>query len=669
MTPVPFRFYFRLRRYGWIALFGLLLPSLHAAPPVPAVTLRETVATTPFHDLDQGKNFLVRGDLSEPGTPVWLRVTDSLGRQVEANITVDGDSFAARFPADFPGAEPLVPAAYFIDAAPAATALAGERAEAVVLVYAGNQGQLPDLPAAFMTDLRGADGSVDMASPEWARTRVMVNLYYQSRSAFLAGVGRTDFDLATPGDLAAFKDTLALYDFDARDRDWSTPLGRRVARSFWQAVWDSWFDPTNSAERPVGSGRYPAFTFANDTADLLVAHLLRWQVRAAVAFPLEDDLAIRCNDVLLNLAAMQRKKNDDAPVQLGVEGPGAFYYGMFADGNLMLDGTGWFHGGTRGDHRRGGVFLGRSLWAVGEALGQPLPGMADATLREVLRNGLRWGFGLAREYADEGQPYVRTVRARDGSGRERPLWRSVGEHAYLILGMLAACQRAEVADLVVFEAGEFGYREAQTVTTLTETALEALADAAHPTGYWSSYADIDATAVEALARGARVWSTNPLAGRWQHVAEHVTTQWLDARPAPGAYDGPVVLPVGRRMPTQPNELRYRVSDSVSTHLTYFHAGLWMQALSELHALTGERAYARRLSRIAGYFCGNNPFDARLFTETGGVYNFVTDTDGDTLEDRLHYDLYPESTAFVQIGLLRFMAQQAGIHTTNTSKQK
>ncbi len=622
------------------------------------VSLRDLVATSPFRDLAATSDLRIEGGVSDPTlNEIWLRVTDGAGRTTTTQAKVSAGRFTARYPHDFAEAGELQPSIYCIDAAPAAGAAATDRAEAVVLVYDSRAERLPAMPAAFTTDLRAADGRVDAAAPEWTRTRALMNLYFQSRSAALAGVGRTDFDLAHPTDLAFFKHGLALFDFDARDRDWSTPLGRRVARSFWQAVWDSWFGPSNDNERPPGSGVYPAFTFANDTADILVAHLRRWRLASATVDPAEDNLATLCNEVLLNLAAMQRTENDPAPVQLGVEGPGAFYYGMFADGELMLDGTGWFAAPGRGDHRRGGVFLGRSLWAVGEALGRPLPGMDEATLRTTLRRGLRWAFGLARERSDDGQPYVRAIRARDGSGATRPLWRSPGEHAYLLLGLIAANERPEIAALRVFDAGEFGFTESQTVQSLAQLGLEALADAVQPEGYWSTFADIDATAVAAMARGAMAFSTHSSARRWRDVAVRVADGWLTARPVDGAYRGPVILPVGRRTPENLGELRYRAHQSTSTHLTYFHAGLWLQALAEMEALTGDDRYGRRFDEVFGYFCGNNPFDARLFTETGGVYNFVTDTDGDTIEDRLHFDLYPESTAFVQIGVLRHLERR------------
>ena len=640
---------------------GCLLPEVLAMPASPGVSLRETVARTPFHDLDVDPQLDLRGGVrdAEAGT-VWLRVTDGLGRVATTTVPTRGGAFRARFPGDFPEAGALVPSVYFVDAAVHGDAGPGDRAEVAVLVFAGRGRRLPDLPSAFTTNLRDREGRVDGQSVEWSRTRTLVNLYFQSRSAYLAGVARPGFDLQRPTDLAHFKRSVALYDFDARDRDWSTPLGRRVARSFWQAVWDTWFGPSNSSERPPGSGRYAAFTFANDTADLLVAHLRRLQVRPMTEQPAEDDLALVCNEVLQNLAALQRRDGDDAPPQRGVEGPGAFYYGLFSDGDLMLEGTGWFHDDRRRDHRRGGVFLGRSIWAVGEALGRPTPGLPEARLRETFRLGLRWGFGLARDRADDGQPYVRVLPSRDGNRGAWRLWRSPGEHAYLLLGLLAAVQREEIARLTIFESGEFGYTERIDVAQVAQAALEALAAAIQPEGYWSTFADVDATAVEALVRGSVVFADHPSAARWRRVAVTAAEGWMSARPPAAAYRGPVILPVGRRVPGRPGELRYRAEGVEATHLTYFHAGLWLQALAELHATTGEARYAARLEEVAGYFCGNNPFDARLYTELGAVYNYVKDTDGDTVEDRLHFDLYPESTAFVQIGMLRHLELRAGL---------
>ena len=51
-------------------------------------------------------------------------------------------------------------------------------------------------------------------------------------------------------------------------------------------------------------------------------------------------------------------------------------------------------------------------------------------------------------------------------------------------------------------------------------------------------------------------------------------------------------------------------------------------------------------------CGHNAWQARLFNELGAVYNWTDDANRDGVQDQLRQDLYPESTAFCQIGILR-----------------
>lgn len=655
-----------LRRAAWLMLVGVLAASAGnvrgaaVALTAPEVSLRAMVAVSPFRDLAQAEHVVVAGTCASLGRErVWVRVTSGDGQTATAEVAADTRTgrFSVEYPAGFRGAAPLRAGVYFIDAALTSGAPALSRAEVAVVVFDSRRGRLPDLPSAFTTDLRGRGGEQDAQSPEWPRVRALANLYYGSRGAALAGVER-EFDLARPEDLKSFKRSLSLYDFEGRDRDWSQPLGRRVARGFWQAVWDTWFGPSNDDERPVGSGHYPAYTFTNDTADILVAYLRRWRLQDRVEGGMEDNTAELCRDVLANLRALQRRADETGPTQPGVEGAGAFYYGLFADGELMLDGTGWFHAPGRVDHRRGGVFLGRATWALGEALAIRPEGLEEAAVRETLRRALRWAFGGAQAHADGGRPYVRWVTSTSGPKATRLLWRSPGEHAYLLQGMVAACARPELAGLRIFEAGEYGFSQAETLSSLTQQGLEALADVVQPSGLFSTFADVDAVAVTALVRGARAFQAHPSAERWRACARKVTDGWMAARPAAADYRGPVVLMAGRRDPAQPEELRYRAHRSASTHLTYFHTGLWMQALAELEESEKDPRYARRFDELFGYFCGNNPFDARLFTEVGGVYNFVTDTDGDTVEDRLRFDLYPESTAFVQIAVLRALEIRA-----------
>lgn len=255
-------------------LILLLLPCA-AAVPQSVIELRETVARQPLHDATQHPDFPIRLRVQTgPASPAkaWLRVTDSFGRSATAEAALQEGAGLAYYPRDFSGAPPLEPGVYFIDVAPGPESAAVLRAEVAIIVYrSSGVRRMPELPTPFTTDLRGADGSADAAAPEWPRTRALVNLYFQSRGAALARIARPGFDLAHPGDLELFKDGVALYDFDARDRDWSTPLGRRVARSFWQAVWDRWFGPTNDHARPGTPPVYPAYTFTNDTSDILGA--------------------------------------------------------------------------------------------------------------------------------------------------------------------------------------------------------------------------------------------------------------------------------------------------------------------------------------------------------------------------------------------------------------
>ena len=87
---------------------------------------------------------------------------------------------------------------------------------------------------------------------------------------------------------------------------------------------------------------------------------------------------------------------------------------------------------------------------------------------------------------------------------------------------------------------------------------------------------------------------------------------------------------------------------------YYITGHWVHALSDLYAATGDARYLQRALALVSELCGKNPLRVRLLTETGGVYNWSDDMDGDGLEDRIRQDMYPESTAFSQIGILRLI---------------
>jgi len=87
---------------------------------------------------------------------------------------------------------------------------------------------------------------------------------------------------------------------------------------------------------------------------------------------------------------------------------------------------------------------------------------------------------------------------------------------------------------------------------------------------------------------------------------------------------------------------------------YYQDGHWIQALADVYALTGDVRYRARAEAIISYLCGNNPWQMRIFNELGAVYNWTDDTDGDGIEDLVRQDMYPESTAFCQIGILHFL---------------
>ena len=91
------------------------------------------------------------------------------------------------------------------------------------------------------------------------------------------------------------------------------------------------------------------------------------------------------------------------------------------------------------------------------------------------------------------------------------------------------------------------------------------------------------------------------------------------------------------------------------HVSLYIGGHWIQALAVLHALTNEARYSDRANAILAYYCGANPLHVRLLSEIGAVNNRVTYFNNDGIEDQIGWDGYPESTAFVQIGLLHLLS--------------
>lgn len=606
---------------------ALLLSLLSAAATfaaAPDVSLRETLSPSALVALPR-TDIVVAGRVTDSPWPVVrLRVTTSVGRMSQASVPVRDGAFRCRYPSDFSGAPALAPGALFIDALTAEDAPASE---AALVLYPARG--LPDLPSAFTCDLLDAAGRTDQACAEWPAVRTLANLYLRSRGARLARVGHADADLDRPADLQWFKDNLTLYEFDHRDRDWSTPLSNRPRRTFWQAVWNTWFNPSNDHPldgNPANRARanYKPYAFANDFADLLIMNALRLHA----ASPLDDNLTNLVREASENLLAMQHCGADtfalpDAEGRRETYTAGAFRYGLFEDGEWLAEGKGWFANPLRDDYRCGGVLNGRAVWALGEVLradprsplAPRLRAAVDLARRFCLRDGVAGGYV---KQTPQGHTY----------------WRDAGEHAYLLLGLLAT-----------YESGHEALRD-----TCID-GLHALADLERPGHLWSQYPNVDAMAVAALAEGARVLRAASEAARWRRCAVDVADGWLAARVDPAERAAPSPH-FGLRV--APDRMTYVWRKGGKPQFFYYQSGHWLHALANLYALTGEARYWTRAEAIVSDLCGDNPWRVRLFNELGGVYNWTDDTDGDGIEDLLKNDQYPESTAFCQIGLQRLI---------------
>jgi hypothetical protein len=617
-------------------------------PPLP-ISLSETVSPSPLIDVRKGNVAIVGRVYGKRQARVAIRVTRSLGVVSETRVPVVGDFFRCRYPADFAAAPRLVPCVLFVDATADVDFNAARtghfQAEATVILYDGG-GTVPDLPSALTCGLLDRDGRTDRHCSGWPIIRTLVDCYMHSRAAQVVRVGRPDFDLARPADLAWFKNHLSFYEFDYRDRDWSQPLGHRPRRTFWQSVWNAWFNSSN--DHPLDGnplnrdpGNYLPYVFTNDFADILIAYLERRRSTAA----LEDNLVELCGEGAENLMAMQHRDPGnfalpDAQGKRETYTAGAFRYGMFKNGEFLTEGKGWFYNPSFRDYADGGVLNGRALWALGEALRCDPKGPLAARLKDAMALGLKFCLhdGTASRYSkrtDRGNPY----------------WRDVGEHAYLLLGMLAACEAAPETPIRL----EDGVPP-MTLRDLCVRCLNALVDLERPEHQWSVYPNVDSMAVAALAEGARLLRAAPDAARWRQTAMNVADAWMAAQVDPQERAVPAVQ-FGLRV--APTRMTYVWKKGGKLQFFYYQDGHWIQALAELYALTAEARYRRRAEALASYLCGDNPWQLRLFNELGGVYNWTDDTDGDGIEDLLKQDMYPESTAYCQIGILRLLRALAG----------
>ena len=610
--------------------------SLVAGEPL---SIRETISPSALHDARSGP---VRISGTSLDADVLLRVTTSLGISTTARVSrVDG-KFVCWYPDDFAGATRLVPGMLFIDATTNADFNAHApghfQAEIAMIVHRGKKAA-PVLPSVFTSDFLDSEGHRDQSSARWPENRALANLFMHSRAARLAHVGRTDFDLSNQRDLDWFKNNLTLYEFNQRDRDWSKPLAHRPARTFWQSVWNTWFNASN--DHPLDGNpanrsatNYLPYAFANDFADVLIMELMRLRTEQSPSGHQRN----LCREAARNLLAMQHRGSDNFALpeegkKQEVYTAGAFRYGMFENGDFMMEGKGWFYNPKFRDFEHGGVLNGRAVWALGELLRHDPEGPLASQVRDALALALKF---CLHDGAAGG--YVKTTR------QGNVYWRDVGEHAYLLLGMLAACERLPDMKVPMTENAP-----PKSLRQLCITSLDALVDLEKTAHQWTIYPNVDSMAVAALAQGARLLRNEPAAARWREAAIRVTDAWLtakvDSRECVGA-------PIHFGLRTTPDRMTYIWPGTDHARFFYYQSGHWIHALADLSALTGENRYRDRAVAMVSDLCGNNPWQVRLLNELGAVYNWTDDINRDGIQDQLKQDLYPESTAFCQIGILR-----------------
>ena len=346
-------------------------------------------------------------------------------------------------------------------------------------------------------------------------------------------------------------------------------------------------------------------------------------------------------EVMENVLAMQHRNPENFALKESsgkqeFYTAGAFRYGMFETGEWLTEGRGWFANPEFRDFQYGGVLNGRCLWAMGETLKAEPQGPLAARIREAIPLTLRFCLHDGLEHH-----YTRLTK----SGL--PVWGYPGEHAYLLLGMLAA---AEVApDLSVTLASE---KQAKPLQEICHDALDALLETSLPDGTWIHYANVDATNITALAEGARVFPKAPNSAKWKAAAVRAADVWLALKFLPSERTAPTPL-IGYRKDAG---LTNFLGQEKHAHIALYINGLWLHTLACLHEVTRDPRYLERALAILSYYCGNNPLHVRLLNELGSVNNRLTDSDGDGIEDQIGWDAYPESTAFLQIGLLKLLEQ-------------
>ena len=619
------------------ALLLVLLCGACRAVALPEVDLAPTMR--PSAMVVAGEDgILIRGNTTlAEGAKVRLRVTTSQGTTYEATSVAQAGVFAARFPADFQPPAKLVPAVLYVDAT-GAVEFGGPQAklsQSEITLFVSVGGIRPELPLVFMDDFTDGQGKKDAESAQWNRNRTLANLFMRSRGAALMRIQKPSFDLAAPADWQWFKNSATLYDFEYRDRDWSSPLGNRIAAGFWNAVWPRWFNPTN--DHPwdgdashKAQGNYRPYTFTNDPADLIVLHRLNGRSTLGLV-----------DGVTRNLLASQYRGSEtfalrEASGRQETYTAGAFRYGMFNSGEWMTEGKGWFADPKHRDFAHGGVLNGRAVWALGETLKAAPKGLPAAELREAIALTAKFCLrdALSLKYA-----------YRTPAGKV--IWsRTDGEHAYLLMGLLAAYQ-AEPGMKIEVSAGE-----SAALRDLCADALDGLAEIVGADGTWSRYGNGNAVNIIALADGARLLKDHARAADWRAAAVRAADVWLALKFRSEEKREGSPLFSSRASPG--GDMTCVMAKKQLPQVSLYMNGHWLHALASMHALTGEARYKERGERLLGYFCGDNPLRIRLINELGAVCNNVADSDGDGQDDQIFWNGYPESTAFVQIGLLHWL---------------
>ena len=571
------------------------------------------------------------------GAKIRLRVTTSQGTSHMATATAKAGVFAARFPVDFQPAVKLTPSVLYVDATGAAE-FGGAQAklsQSEITLFVSVGGVRPELPFVFTDDFIDTQGKKDAESAQWNRNRTLANLFMRSRGAALMRIQKPAFDLAVPADWQWFQQSAALYDFEHRDRDWSTPLGNRISDGFWNAVWPRWFKPTNDHPWDGDAsnktqGNYHPYTFTNDPADLIVLYRLNGRSSARLV-----------DGVTRNLLASQHRGPEnfalrEASSRQETYTAGAFRYGMFNSGEWMTEGKGWFADPKHRDFAHGGVLNGRAVWALGETLKASPNSVSVAELREAI--ALTAKFCLR-----DSLPLKYAYRTPAG----KVIWnRTDGEHAYLLMGLLAAYQADPGMKI------EVGVGESAALRDLCADAIDGLAEIVGADGTWSRYGNANAVNIIALADGARLLKDHARAADWRAAAVRAADVWLALRFRPEEKREGSPLFSSRAKPG--GDMTCVMAKKQLPQVSLYMNGHWLHALGAMHALTGEVRYKERGERLLGYLCGDNALRIRLINELGAVCNNVADSDGDGQDDQIFWNGYPESTAFVQIGLLHWL---------------